>query len=297
MSIAVMIFLLSGNIYAKLSEKNKETICLVGCFVTTISSSLAIRGLNVKALLIPVIITGVALVFVKGFKRIHYGFFSDISNEELASLITIFMITIISLPRIENEYFSLEMTLVFFIVLMVSYMFGSSGGALSGALSGIVLCRDSYNFFVYVTILVFAGLVSGLFVQAGKLMSAGAFLAFITLCYLYDYFGEVRYIAMDVYFPAAAVGASILFVLLPFKGLKKMSEVEKRIIAEFDESNVRKYTKMQLMGMSEEFMRLSSKLSSKDMVRITEDTIIGDGKYKIDVDGGVGSVDINFVNE
>ena len=272
MSISVMIFLLSGRIYTKLPEKNKETICLVCCFVTTISSNIAIRGLNIKSILIPVVITGVALIFIKGFKRIHYGFFSDITNEELASLITIFMITIISLPKIENDYFSLEMTLVFFIVLMVSYMFGSSGGALCGALSGIVLCRDDYDFFVYVTILVFAGLIAGLFVHAGKIMSAGAFLIFITLCYLYDYFGEVRYIAMDVYFLAAAVGATVLFILLPFKGLKKMSEVEKRILAEFDENNVRKYTKMQLMGMSEEFMRLSTKLSSKDMVRITENS-------------------------
>ena len=270
MAIIVMMLLLAGRTYLNLSEKNKEYVCLVCCIVTTICSSVAIRGINVKGVLIPVVATGVALIFIKGFKRIYYGFFSDISNEELVSLVTIFMVTIISLPRIENDYFSLEMTLVLFVVLMVAYMFGSTGGALGGALSAIVLCRDEYQFFIYVTILVFAGLVTGLFAQAGKLMCAGTFFTFITLCYLYDYFGEKQYIAMDVYFIGAVAGAVLMFVLLPFKGLKKMSEVEKRILSEFDESNVRKYTKMQLIGMSEEFMRLSAKLSSKDMVKIKE---------------------------
>ncbi|MBP3703848.1 MAG: EamA family transporter [Lachnospiraceae bacterium] len=140
----------------------------------------ALLSVNMVDMLLIGVLESIALValinvFQWGVRFLLYENMDKIlDNEELISLLAIISLSLYGLPEFMDGLFSVGTTIMYFIVLYVSYRYGASAGAVAGAAGGI-LASLTGSTAAAIGLYCLLGIGVGMFRQAGRILSSLAF--------------------------------------------------------------------------------------------------------------------------
>lgn len=157
---------------------------------------------------------------INNFKRIKTKHL--FSNEEIVAMSTIIAIIIAGTWNIEIFNISLTSILSILSIVIIGYICGVSVGTTGGVAMGVLVGMSNNNIFAYTTLLGLSGLVSGVFKDGGKIISALASLIifFIVKFYITTYMP----IGVENFIFIEGVLAIVLFLIIPDKIYEKISD-------------------------------------------------------------------------
>lgn len=138
------------------------------------------------------------------------------TNEELISMAITISLMISGSWGINIYNISIRNILALALVLIISYIKGTSVGAACGVAIGVIVGISSNNMIIYVSAFGVCGIVVGIFKENGKFMSALAYMIAFSIIVLYSkYNGEIKIIE--------ALVALSIFMIFPQKVLNAMT--------------------------------------------------------------------------
>ena len=132
------------------------------------------------------------------------------SNEEIISMSIISSLIIAGTWGINIFNVSIANILGLAFVIIIGYINGSGAGAASGVAMGIIVGMSSENMIIYIGMYGICGLITGVFKETGKWLSAASYLVAFSIIKIYCITGS-QFIIFE------ALVAAILFLLIPMK--------------------------------------------------------------------------------
>lgn len=262
MSVVIGMFLIGNKKFNIGGSTNRRIVSRICVITSYIVSFFMTYGLSVKTAIYPVLIFAVSVILESGISKIRTGAFIKSTREELISLVLVGMIAIGCIPQVGNQYISLKMSFVFFLILWISYSYGVGYAAVSAACFSVMLCDSYTKFFVYVPMFIFSAIAAALVAGMGRLFSAISFCVAMGTFYMVISLQMESIIVLDTRLPGAVACASILLVMLPLNKIRMNRGKKSNYSDDFENINIRKNTGDSLHEMAAEFMRLSAKMQS-----------------------------------
>lgn len=221
----------------------------------------ALLSVNMVDMLLIGVLESIALValinvFQWGVRFLLYENMDKIlDNEELISLLAIISLSLYGLPEFMDGLFSVGTTIMYFIVLYVSYRYGASAGAVAGAAGGI-LASLTGSTAAAIGLYCLLGIGVGMFRQAGRILSSLAFavmgfvLAFV---FQQDIIGVVELRGM--------ISAVIIFLALPAEAVQMARTDYGGEENPFEKEDIRTLANYKMEDFSRAFRRLSKSFS------------------------------------
>ncbi len=166
-----------------------------------------------------VILTGLSVIFSYGISYLVNGRRHRKPDfVELLSTVTLMFVLIKSINITPDNVFSIELTLIFFLIMVGGYINGSGAGALIGAIGAIIYNLENVNVdfektLVLIGIFTLLGGVSAAFSRINMIFGVGGLLSLL-VCF---YFVMKRNVNLAYMFPKEVIGAGItggiLFVI------------------------------------------------------------------------------------
>ncbi len=201
---------------------------------------------------------------------------STYKQEEIIGGLFFFAFLMLGLANGPSWVIILQSIVVNTTVLVLAYLYGGALGAAAGLTLALFLGIGNPDY-VYISMLSFAGLLSGVFREAGKVGTVSGFLLGLLLCSFYiggieDFF---------YYLPQAGAAAAI-FILLPTSFLDKIKGFSPAFSVltgkgEEDEQ-IRKVTSEKLIDLSKVFKRIAD--SFKETAVQAEESERGQSFFK-----------------
>lgn len=186
------------------------------------------------------------------------------NNEEIVSIFVLLTAVLYAVPKTEYAYFSYFHTVIYFLILFMSFKYGIGQGAITGAVCGLVTCLEGGSI-ADVGIYCMLGIVPSLFRELGRIPLATVYIVTATGLTMFQY-GEI-FSGSEF---GALISAVLLFLLLPSSLVYRAGEQVHVTSAETSALlNVRNIAKEKMMGYSESFHRLAEAyetLSGKNAV-------------------------------
>lgn len=202
------------------------TSLLGGGVTLAVSLSQLVWESNVTYYVSLAVIEGV-LAFVsvvllkKGLEYLsHYKRGRSLTHEEAISLSILLFAFLIGVPKVAFDYFAVLETVVYLLILCVSYRFGSREGVLMGAICGAVITYR-YDEISLLGIFTIIGLGASLLRNLGRL---GSSITFLTTVLCVDYFYSGFLLTENSL--KGIVAALIIFLLLPKPFMERIVEDE-----------------------------------------------------------------------
>ncbi|MCB2290995.1 stage II sporulation protein E [Clostridium sp. CS001] len=130
------------------------------------------------------------------------------SNEEIISMSIISSLIIAGTWGINPFNISITNILGLVFIIIIAYIGGSGAGAASGVAMGIIVGMSSENMIVFMGMYGICGLITGIFKETGKWLSAASYLVAFSIVKIYCITGST-FIIFE------ALMASIIFLLIP----------------------------------------------------------------------------------
>ncbi|MCT8977482.1 stage II sporulation protein E [Clostridium sp. CX1] len=137
------------------------------------------------------------------------------SNEEIISMCITISLAIAGTWGTSIQGVSLRNIIALTFILVVGYIKGSSSGAAAGVAMGTIIGVTSNDMITFIGVYGLCGLISGIFRETGKLMSALAYLVAFAVLKMYSDIG-VQFKIIEV------VLSSTVFIAIPEKFYKKL---------------------------------------------------------------------------
>lgn len=224
----------------------------------------AFLSVNTMDMLFIAVLESVALValiniFQWGVRFLLYENIAKIlDSEELISMLALISLSLYGLPNFMDGLFSVGATIMYLIVLYVSYRYGASAGAVAGAAGGI-LASLTGSTAAAIGLYCLLGIGVGMFRQAGKILCAIAFavmgfiLAFV---FQQEIIGVVELRGM--------MSAVIIFLALPKEVLAMARTDYGEEENPFDKDDIRTLANYKMEDFSGAFRRLSKSFARFD---------------------------------
>jgi stage II sporulation protein E len=132
------------------------------------------------------------------------------SNEEIISMSIISSLIIAGTWGLSIFNVSVTNILGLIFVIMIAYINGSGAGAASGVAMGIIVGMSSGNMIIFIGMYGICGLITGVFKDTGKWLSATAYLVAFSIIKIYSITGS-EFIIFE------AIIAAVIFLLIPSK--------------------------------------------------------------------------------
>ncbi|EYE87947.1 hypothetical protein Q428_10530 [Fervidicella metallireducens AeB] len=201
-----------------------------------------------------------------------------LSREEIVCLGLVISLAIAGTLDIKYQYFSLKNMIAFIVVLFSGYIEGPGAGAAVGVALGLVSSISDPAMPVAIGIYSFCGLISGIFKEVGKIITALAFVLSAVLLSMYTTeILNIKAVYMDTLLPA------LIFLIIPGRKIEKTAllvDGDKRAL-EFQKSYIDRVKDM----MSVKLTRLSEALVG--LSEILEENVNNELKKKSEINGMV----------
>jgi len=138
------------------------------------------------------------------------------SNEEIISMSIISSLIIAGTWGLSVFTISITNILGLAFVIIIAYINGSGAGAASGVAMGIIVGMSSQNMIIFIAMYGICGLVTGIFKETGKLLSATSYLIAFSIIKIYCTTGSAFMIF-------EAFVAALIFLLIPQDVYGKLS--------------------------------------------------------------------------
>lgn len=228
----VVIYLIVSNFLKKELHKPvmlTVTVIVVCGYVMLMSDNTAGIALGNAAIelvgIIPVyLILEYSLNNIRKIKTRHL-----FSNEEIVAMSTLVALVIAGTWNV--EFFNISLTPILSVasVVIIGYICGVSIGSTAGVAMGVLVGMSNNNIFAYATLLGLCGLVSGIFREGGKVISAIA--SFIIFCIIKFYITTYMPIGIDNFILVEGVLATVIFLLIPnhiYEVVSNEMDIEKK---------------------------------------------------------------------
>lgn len=139
------------------------------------------------------------------------------SNEEIISMSIISSLIIAGTWGLNIFNISITNILGLVFIIIIAYIGGSGAGAASGVAMGIIVGMSSENMIVFMGMYGICGLITGVFKETGKWLSAAAYLVAFSIVKIYCITGPT-FIIFE------ALMASVVFLLIPQKIYTELSQ-------------------------------------------------------------------------
>lgn len=197
-------------------------VLLVSDYTTMIAAGKAVMELIG---IIPVyLILEYSLNNIKKIKTRHL-----FSNEEIIAMSMLVALVIAGTWNIDILKLSIAPILSVTVIVVIGYICGVSIGSTAGVAMGVLVGMSNNNIFAYATLLGLCGLVSGIFREGGKLISALASL--VTFCIMKFYISTYIPQGISQLILAEGILAIAIFVVIPNKLYEEVSnelDIEKK---------------------------------------------------------------------
>ncbi len=138
------------------------------------------------------------------------------SNEEIISMSIISSLIIAGTWGVNIFNVSIANILGLAFVIIIGYINGSGAGAASGVAMGIIVGMSSENMIIYIGMYGICGLITGIFKETGKWLSAASYLVAFSIIKIYCITGS-QFIIFE------ALVAAIIFLLIPMKVYRELA--------------------------------------------------------------------------
>ncbi|MCB2313877.1 stage II sporulation protein E [Clostridium tagluense] len=138
------------------------------------------------------------------------------SNEEIISMSIISSLIIAGTWGLSVFNISITNILGLAFVIIIAYINGSGAGAASGVAMGIIVGMSSKNMIIFIGMYGICGLITGVFKETGKWLSAAAYLVAFSIIKIYCITGS-EFIIFE------AMLAAVMFLLIPLKVYAELS--------------------------------------------------------------------------
>lgn len=230
----------------------------------------------ILAILELVIVFISAIIFKSGLDFIRNaarGY--KMNNEQMVSFSVIIAIIIYAFPSIEIKYFAPFETLVYFMILFLSYKYGVGQGAITGAVCGLAANLRGAQA-MDIGMLSMMGIIPAAFREMGRIPTA---IIYMTTAIVMDLlYGSESISFTEV---GALVSAVMIFLLLPSSLIYKVESSSKIKGDLFTNQYLKNIANIRMKVFSESFLKLSkaldnltvkqTKLRRKEINRIFED--------------------------
>ncbi len=149
------------------------------------------------------------------------------SNEEIISMSIISSLIIAGTWGVSIFNISVTNVLGLAFVIIIAYINGSGAGAAAGVAMGIIVGMSSANMIIFIGMYGICGLITGVFKETGKWLSAAAYLVAFSIVKIYCITGS-EFIIFE------AMLAGTFFLLIPLKVYQELS-------TEFNSDKKREY--------------------------------------------------------
>lgn len=228
----VVIYLVMSNFFKKELHKFMmltATVIIVCGYVMVMSDNTAGIALGNAVIeligIIPVyLILEYSLNNVRKIKTRHL-----FSNEEIVAMSTLVALVISGTWNVEIFNISLTPILSVASIIIIGYICGVSIGSTAGVAMGVLVGMSNNNIFAYATLLGLCGLISGIFREGGKLISAVA--SFIIFCIIKFYITTYMPIGIDNFILAEGLVATLIFLVIPsyiYEVVSNEMDIEKK---------------------------------------------------------------------
>jgi stage II sporulation protein E len=202
-----------------------------------------------------IVIFAFTVIFRKGIEAFLHGKGGQtFSNEQVISLAILFALCMYGMPSLSRFGISLPMTVSFFAILAVGFIYGAGYGSLVGAVSGIILALQSGQV-SDIGLYCMMGIIAGTFREFGRIITSTIYMIGIIL--LGEFFGNSR---IDISGIAALLSSVTVFVLIPRRYMIRDRKVLKSDNEEdvFVKQNIQTVARGKLRDFSDSFMNLSN---------------------------------------
>ena len=151
------------------------------------------------------------------------------SNEEIVSMSILIALIIAGTWGVQIFNISILSVLSIAAVSIIGYVCGTSIGATAGIAMGVIVGMSSQNIFGYATVLGVCALISGIFREGGKLISALS--SFIVFCIMKIYIAIYMPEGISQFILAEGTLAVALFIVIPnglYETISSELDVEKK---------------------------------------------------------------------
>jgi stage II sporulation protein E len=138
------------------------------------------------------------------------------SNEEIISMSIISSLIIAGTWGLTIFTISITNILGLVFVIIIAYINGSGAGAASGVAMGIIVGMSSENMIIFIGMYGICGLITGVFKETGKWLSAASYLVSFSIVKIYCIQGST-FIIFE------ALIAAVIFLLIPLKVYEELS--------------------------------------------------------------------------
>ncbi|MFT5875371.1 MAG: stage II sporulation protein E [Clostridium sp.] len=138
------------------------------------------------------------------------------SNEEIISMSIISSLIIAGTWGLSVFNISITNILGLAFVIIIAYINGSGAGAASGVAMGIIVGMSSENMIIFIGMYGICGLITGVFKETGKYLSATSYLVAFSIIKIYCITGP-KFIIFE------AIVAAVIFLLIPQKVYGELS--------------------------------------------------------------------------
>lgn len=202
------------------------------------------------AILSSVLIIVCTRIFSDGmYFLLHKGKHKSLDNEELISIVTIAVLAAWGFPKVVIAGISILEVIIYFLLLMAGYTYGTGTGAVVGAAAGIVftLCGRPAE---TVGIMALLGICAGIFGTQGRFLMA---IAFLISKVALDYILDGSFIEIGVIKTVAA--ACLFFLFMPSSVMQKLRRSRENPPS--DKKGVQDMMRYRLEEFSDSFHKLS----------------------------------------
>lgn len=197
------------------------------------------------------------------------------NNEQMVCLAVIIAVIIYAFPSVDIQYFALLETLIYFMVLFLSYKYGVGQGAITGAVCGLAASLRGAQT-MDIGMLSIMGIIPAAFREMGRIPMA---IIYMTTAIVMDLlYGSGRVSITDA---GALVSAVIIFLLLPSTLIYRVDSTSNLKSDLFTDQYLKNIARNRMRIFSESFLKLSkaldnlsvkqTKLRRKEINRIFED--------------------------
>jgi len=201
------------------------------------------------AILSSILVIACTRIFSDGIHFILHQGKKSLDNEELVSIVTIAALAAWGFPKVVVADVSVLEVIIYFMLLIAGYCYGTGTGAVAGAAAGIFFVMRGAPAEV-TGIMALLGICAGLSREQGRLlMSVIFFVADIVLNYVFDgniiEMGSIKAVAI----------ASIIFLCIPYTFIRRLKRA--RGNPPSDKKGVQDMMRYRLEEFSEAFNKLS----------------------------------------
>lgn len=207
-------------------------------------------------ILCSILIIACTRIFYDGIQfMLHTKKYKNFDNEEMISIVTIMALAVWGFPRIVIADVTLLEVIIYFMILLTGYCYGTGAGAVAGSAAGIItiLCGGQAE---VIGIMALLGICAGILGGQGRVwMVSMFFITAIALNYVLD--GDI----METGSIKALAISGFAFICIPYPFLKKYRRCSPDSPSE--KKGVQEMMRSRLEEFSDVFQKLSGVLMSQ----------------------------------